>query len=107
MDVAEADVDEGLEVLVDGGDVLEEGKRVVDGQIEDVRDGVAVEFYGEGFLVVAATVADFAEDVDVGQEIHFNAALTLALAGFTASSLHVEGKTSGLVAAFARFGEHG
>ena len=107
MDVAEADVNEGLQLLVDGGDVLEDGQRVFDREIEDVGDGVAVEFYGEGFLVVAATVADLAEDIYVGQEIHFDAALTFALAGFAASALHVEAEAAGLVSALARFGQHG
>ena len=51
MDVAEADIDEGLELGVDGGDVLEDGDGVFDGQVEQVGDGVAVEADGEGLLI--------------------------------------------------------
>ena len=44
MDVAEADVDEGLQLLADvGGCRARDGERVFDGQVEDVGDGVAVE----------------------------------------------------------------
>ena len=86
---------------------LRMGSGVGDGEVEEVGDGVAVEFDGEGFLIVTAAVTDFAEDVDVGQEVHLDAALAFALAGFAAAALHVEGEASGLVAALARFGQHG
>ena len=56
MDVAEANVDKRLELLVDGGDVFEDRHGVFDGEVEDVGDGVAVEFNGEGFLVVVVVV---------------------------------------------------
>src|SRR5271155_3019712 len=107
MYVAEADVDEGLEFYVDGGDVFEDRDGVGDGEVEDVGDGVAVELDGERLLIVTATVTYFAEDVDVGEEVHLDAALAFALAGFASSSLDVEGETAGLVTALARLGEHG
>ena len=66
-----------------------------------------MEFYGEGLLVVAAPVADFALHVDVGHEVHFDAALAVALASFASSAGDVEAEAAGLVAALARFGEHG
>ena len=58
-------------------------------------------------MIVAASAADFALHVDVGQEIHFDAALAFALAGFAASAGDVEGEASGFVAALAGFGQHG
>ena len=61
----------------------------------------------EGFLVVAASVADLAEDVDVGKEVHLDAALAVALAGLAAAALDVEGEAAGLVAALARLRELG
>ena len=60
MDVAEADVDEGLELLAGVGDVAEEGEGVFDGEVEDVGDGVAAVFDVEGFVIVTAAFADFA-----------------------------------------------
>src|SRR6185437_8086012 len=107
VNVAESDIDEGLQLLIDLGDVGEDGQGVFNGEVEDVGDGVTVEFYGEGFLIVTAPVTDFALDVDVGEEIHFDAALAFALAGFAAASGDVEGEASGLVAALAGLGEHG
>src|SRR5271155_3540490 len=107
MYVAEADVDEGLEFYVDGGDVFEDRDGVGDGEVEDVGDGVAVELDGERLLIVTAAVTYFAEDVDVGEEVHLDAALAFALAGFAAASLHIEGEAAGFVAALAGFGEHG
>ena len=107
VDVAEAYVDEGLELDVDGGDVFEDGDGVFDGEVEEVGDGVAVELDGEGLLIVTASVTYFAEDVDVGEEVHLDAALAFALAGFAASALDVEGEAAGLVAALAGLGEHG
>src|ERR1017187_2321415 len=107
VDVSEAYVDEGLQVGGGGGDVLEDGQGVGDGEVEEIGDGVAVEADGEGFLIVTAAVTDVAEDVDVGQEVHLDAALALALAGLAASALDVEGEAAGLVSALARLGEHG
>ena len=103
--VAEADIDEGLQLLAHGGNVGEHGERVFNGEVENVGDGVAVEFYGEGFLVVAAPVAHFALYVDVGHEVHFDAALAVALAGFAAAAGDVEAEAAGLVAALARLGK--
>ncbi len=62
----------------------------------------AVVLHRQRFVVVAASAADFAEHVDIGQKIHLDAALAFALAGLAASAGNVEGKTSGLVAALAR-----
>ncbi len=107
VNVAEADVDEGLKLGVYGGDVLEDGEGVLDGEVEDIGDRVAVELYGEGFLVVAAAVADVAEDIDVGEEVHLDATLAFTLAGLAAASLDVEGEAAGFVAALAGLGEHG
>ncbi len=106
VDVAQADVDEGLQLLIHLRDVGEYGQSIFNGEVEYVGDGVSVEFHREGFLIVAAAVADFAEHVDIGQEIHFDAALTISLARFAAASGDVEGKTPSLVAAFAGSGEH-
>src|ERR1700719_3729038 len=63
--------------------------------------------YRKRLGVVAAAPADFAGGVHVGEEIHFNAAQAVALAGFAAAALHVEAEPARLVAALARFGQHG
>ena len=107
MDVAQAHIDQGLQLLADLRHVGEHGKRVFNGEVEDVGDGMAVEFDCQRLLIVAAAVADFALHVHVGHEVHFNAALTVALAGLATAACHVEAEASGLIAALAGLGEHG
>ncbi len=105
--VAEADVDQRLQLLLELRHVGQHGERVFNGQVENVGDGVAVELYRQCFLVVAAPVAHFALHVDVGHEVHFDAPLAVALARFAAAAGHVEAEAPRLVAAFARLGQHG
>ena len=93
--------------MLDLRDVLQKRQRVFDGHVEHVGDGVALVVDRERFAVVAAAAADFAGDVHVGQEVHFDAAQAVALAGFAAPALDVEAEASGLVAALAGFGQHG
>jgi len=62
---------------------------------------------GKGFRIVAAAAADFAGDIYVRQEIHFDAAETFALAGFATPAFHVEAEASGAVTPLAGFREHG
>src|SRR5439155_2964510 len=105
LDVAEADFDDGGELLLNLRNVFEELKRVGGLQIENVADGVALEADRERFGVVAAAAANFASNINIGQKIHFDAAQAIALASFAAAALDVEAEAAGLVAAFARFGQ--
>src|SRR6516162_7675992 len=107
MDIAEADVHERLKLLLELWNVSEHGESIFNCQVENVGNGVAVEFYCQSLLVVTASVADFTLHVDVGHEVHFDAALTVTLAGFTTATSNVEAEATSLVAAFARFGQHG
>ena len=107
MHIAEAHIDKGLQLLAHLGDVGEDRERVFDGEIKDVGYGVAVEFYGESFLVVTAAIADFTLHVYIGHEVHLDAPLAVTLAGFAAASGDVEAEAAGLVAALARLGQHG
>src|SRR5258706_5350165 len=107
MNVAEAYIDQRLQLLLYLRNIYENGQRVGNRHLEQVGDGVAVVFHCQRLVVVAAAAADFAEHVNIGQKIHFNAALALALAGFAAATGNVEGKASRFVAALTRLGEHG
>ncbi len=107
LDVAEADVDQGAELLLDLRNIFENRQRVFDGHFEQIGDGIAFVAHCKRLRVVAAAAADVAGDVNVRQKIHFDAAQAVALAGFAAAALHVEAEAAGLVAAFARFGQHG
>src|SRR5277367_5011265 len=106
MNVTEANIDEGLQLLANVRNVGEYRQRILDGQIENVGDGVAVEFNRQRFLIVTATVTYFAGNVDIGHKIHLDAPLTVALAGLAAPAGDVEGKSSRLIAALAGLGQH-
>ena len=107
MNVAEADIDEGLQLLPDVRNVRQDRQCVFDGQVEHVGDRVAVELYRERFLVVTLAVTHLAGNVDIRHEVHLDASLAVALTGFAASAGDVEGEAAGLVAAFAGLGQHG
>ena len=107
MDVPEANIDQRLQLLAHLRHVGQHGERVFDGQFENVGDGVRVKFYRQRLLVVAAAVAHFALHIDIGHEVHFNAPLSVALAGFAAASADVEAEAAGLVASLAGLGQHG
>jgi hypothetical protein len=104
VDVSQADVVEGLQLGLDLRDVLEGCQRLLHGGVEQVGDGVPLVLHLQGLVVVAAAAADVAGDVDIGQEIHFDALEAVALAGLAAAAFDVEAEAPGLVAAFARFG---
>ena len=103
LDVAEADVVEGFEHPVDAREVFEEGERFFDRHAQHVGDVLAAVVDLQRLGVVARAVADFAVDVDVGQEVHLDALGALALAGFAAAAFDVEAEAAGLVAADFRF----
>src|SRR6266446_5820963 len=107
VNVSEANVDQGLQLLFDLRDVFQNLQHVRHGSFQQVGDGVAVVVNRQGFVVVAAAAADFALHVNVGQEVHFDAALAFALTSLAASAGDVERETSGFVSALAGFGQHG
>src|SRR4029077_6333542 len=107
LNVAEAHVHERLELLLDLRDILEHRQSFLDGEIEQVRDGIFFVVHGERLGVVPAAAADFAGDVNIRQEIHLDAAQAVALARLAAPALDVEAEASGTVTALAGLGQHG
>lgn len=71
-DVAETYVHQGLQFARYGGDGVEKFAGFFDRHVEDLADVFAFVLDFEGFAVVAFAVADFAGDVHVGQEVHFD-----------------------------------
>src|ERR1700676_2608613 len=63
--------------------------------------------YRQRFRIVAAAATHFAHNVYVGEKIHLDAAQAVALTSFATAAFHVKTKTSGFIAALARFGKHG
>ena len=104
FNVAEADFLDGFELREDGGDVGEELDGFVDSHVENLGDILPFVFDLEGFVVVAATVASGAGDVDVGEEMHLDFVDAVALTGFAASALNIETEAAGLITAKFSFG---
>src|SRR4029077_12426979 len=57
--------------------------------------------------VGAPPAANLTEHVNIGEKVHLDATLALALASFATSAGNVEGKTSRLVTALTRLRQHG
>lgn len=98
-EVPEADFVHCFEFTGDLGDLGEEIEGFGDGQVEDVGDIFSFPADFEGFLVIAAAVAQFTRDVDVGEEGHFDFPDAVALTGFAAAALDIEAEAAWGVAA--------
>jgi len=107
VNVAQAHIDQRLELLTDLGNISQNGERVFDGQFQYVSNGVALELDGQRLLVITPAIADFALHINVGHEVHFNPPLAVALAGLATPPADIEAEAARLVAALASFGQHG
>ena len=86
-------------------DFLEECQGFGNGHFENVGDAFAPVGDVEGFAIVAASVARFAGDVDVAQEMRVDFDEAVALAGFASSAGDVEAESAGFVATGTRGGK--
>src|SRR4029078_9576600 len=106
LDVAETDVLQCAQLVGDRRKVLEERQRLIDRQVEDLRDRLAPIQDVECFAVVAPALALFASDIYVRQKVHLDRNDAVALTRLAAAALDVERKTSRLEAARLRFRHH-
>src|SRR5712671_6980436 len=97
MDVVETDVAQGFEFLTDRRYRSHELKGVEHRHIEDLSDALALVLYFERVAVVALARTYFAGDINVGQEVHFDADDAIALTRLAASALDVEREAAGSV----------
>ena len=97
--VAEADLDQRLQVAVDRRDRLEEFGRLGDRHVEHLGDVLALVVDGQRVAVVARPTADLAGDIDVGKEVHLDRDGAVARAVLAAAALDVEAETAGQVSA--------
>ena len=93
-DVAEAHVEQRGQLARDRRHRLEERVRLLDGHRQHFVDVPALVADLQRLAVVALAVADVAGDVDVGQKMHLDLDQAVALAGFAAPALDVEGSPS-------------
>src|SRR5204862_6610528 len=87
--------------------VAEHLERLLDRHLEDLGDREAFVLHLERLAVVALAAADVARDVDVGQKVHLDLDLPVALARFAAPAFHVEREPPRSITAHARLGCRG
>ena len=107
MHVTQSHVHHRLQFLPHQRHIDEQRQRVLDGEFQNIRNGVAVKLHRQRFLVIAPAIAHFALHVNVRHEVHFNAPLPIALAGFASPAGYVEAESSRLVSTLARLRQHG
>src|SRR5690606_2009195 len=96
LGVAQTDALPGRHLVANAGNRLEELCRFFNRHLKNIGYRFALERNFKGFPVIALALADLAFDIDVGQEVHLDLDDAVALAGFTAAALDVEGKAARL-----------
>src|SRR5260370_1376917 len=94
-DVAEAYFIEDVELVDDLGVAGEVDEGLLNGHVEDVVDVLALVADVEDGGFVTGTVALFAGELDVGEELHLDGDGTVALADVAAAAGDVEGEVAG------------
>ena len=102
-EVAEADFVEEFQAGDEAGRLTEDANGLFDGKVEDLVDVEVLVANVEDGGLVAGSVALFADQFHVGQELHFDGNGAIALTGFAASAGDVEGEVAGGVAAALGF----
>ena len=90
LDVAQAHVPHGVQLAANAGEMFEDPAGLLDGHVQYLGDGVALELDLQGLTAVAAALADLAGDCNVGEELHLDLVVSLALAGLAPAALDVE-----------------
>ena len=98
LDIAQAHVHKGLELVADPGQVLKKRQSLLHRHLQHLVDVFALIAHLQGLPVVALALAHLAGDVDVGQEMHLNLQKAVAGAGLTPAAPDVEGKPARAVA---------
>jgi hypothetical protein len=94
-DVAEADLVEDVELVDDLRDGRRSRQGFLDGHVEDVVDVLALVLDVEDGGFVTGSVAFFAGELDVGEELHLDGDGAVAFADVAAAAGDVEGEAAG------------
>src|SRR5262245_53166905 len=76
-----------------------EGDRLTYSHIQDFVDVLTAMFDIENRALESRSLTFFADQFDIGQELHFDGHRTIALTGVTASARNVEGEMAGVISA--------
>ena len=85
--------------------VFKKFHRAVNCHIQHIGNRLPFETHFQGFPIVAFAMADLTRNIHVGQEVHFNSFITIALAGFATPPTDIEREASRLVTANFSFGQ--
>ena len=97
-DVAEAHVDQRLQLVGQHGNGCEEDQGLLHGHVQHIGDALALVVDLQGLAVVALALALLAGDVDIWEKVHLDAQQAIALALIAAPALDVEAVAAGRVA---------
>ena len=100
-DVAQANIQQGLQAAADLRHGFEEGMGLFHRHVQHVGNALALVVDLQRLAVVALALAHVAGDVHIGQEVHFHADHAVAFTGLAAAAAHVEGEAPRAVAALA------
>src|SRR5208283_3839628 len=106
-EVAKTNLVEDAKFRDDFGDIHEEGQGFAHGHIENIMDIPAVVANVKNAALEALAAAFLADQLNVGQELHFNGDGAIALASFATSPGDIKGKMAGGVAAALGVGRTG
>src|SRR5216684_3527215 len=102
--IVESHVAERFQPRPDGGNVTKKLQSLADSEVEHLRNVPSSELHLQRLAVVAGAVADIANNVHVGEEVHCYSHNAIALARFAASAFDVERETLRTVTAHSGFG---
>src|SRR5256885_2101168 len=105
--ITEADFVEDAKLGDHLGNIGEKGERFAHRELQNFVDIFVVEAHFEDAAFEAGAAALFANELDVGEELHFDGDGAIALAGFAAATGNIERKVAGGVAAALGIGGGG
>ena len=107
LEIIEADVVQGLQLVPHVGNVFEQRERLLHIHLEDLRDAHALEANLQRLAVESLSFTDGASDPHVGEEVHFEPSRAVSFASFAATAADVEAEPARLVAASLRLRQLG
>src|ERR1700686_2068513 len=101
--VAEADFVEHAQFFSEPGDFGEELERLANGEVQDLMNILALVVDVEHLRLVARALAFVADQLHIGEKLHFDGDGAVTLTVFAEAAGDIEGKISGREAALLRF----
>jgi hypothetical protein len=98
-DISQTNSLEGIELVHHCRESRENLQRLVYGEVQYLGDIQIFEAHLKRLTIEASAMANVARHVNIGEELHFDAQLSLALASLTAPTMYIERKPARLISA--------